>query len=79
MKALIVSIFAVCVGLSASAAWAGPKPVSAATAKANGANSMTQSRCIALCKSMGGSSCDGNCKAGQCYYNDNSGNYYCVR
>lgn len=65
-------------------AMADPKPVSAATAKAKGASTFSAGQCQANCARIGGISgtsatCRKNCRPGTCYFNSNTGNYYCVR
>ena len=67
----------------AAAAYAGagdPQPVSAAVAQSRNARTFSQSQCLSNCRSVqkDPSSCAGNCTAGRCYYNPNSGNTYCV-
>jgi hypothetical protein len=61
-------------------AGSGVQPVSRAVAKAAGATTMSSSRCISFCESTSTNKaqCSGNCTAGLCYKNANSGNHYCV-
>jgi hypothetical protein len=58
----------------------GVNPVSRAVAKGAGATTMSSSRCISFCEanSQNKAQCAGNCTAGVCYKNTNTGNHYCV-
>jgi hypothetical protein len=82
MARLILTAFAIFTVGVAAYAQAGPRPVSESKAKAAGAHIFKDAgSCLSFCKSRGSSNstCARNCKPGQCYFNDTTGNYYCVR